>query len=224
MFKVLVVEPDQKLNSLFCSFLEGQGYKVISVRGAIDAMKAVEDNRIDIVICDMQLPDLDGTILMQALRDAESNIPIIVLSSVDDFKSKQRAYAAECDDFMVKPIDLNELILRITAVLRRAHSVSKRKITIGDAVLDSDSLSVVEGSSSTVLPPKEFMILFKLCSSAGRIFSRRDIMDDVWGIHSESGERTVDVHVKRLRERFESSKSFRIDTVRGVGYKVTALR
>lgn len=147
-----------------------------------------------------------------------------MLTALGDFKSKQRAFSAGSDDYMVKPVDLNELALRMTALLRRSHSVSKRKIIVGDAVLDSDTLTVVEGAQSVVLPPKEFLVLFKLCSSPERIFTRRDIMDDIWGIRAESGERTVDVHIKRLRKRFENSESFRIDTVRGIGYKVSVLK
>ena len=125
---------------------------------------------------------------------------------------------------MTKPIDLNELVLRISALLRRAHTVSKQRVIMGNAVLDHSTLTVTDGSSCVFLPPKEFKVLFKLCSSPGRIFTRQEIMDDVWGIHVKSNERTVDVHVKRLRERFESSTSFKIDTVRGIGYKATLMK
>jgi len=222
MFCALVVEDDQKLNSLYCSFLNKQGYETISAYDATQAMALFEQSRIDIVLCDIMMPEVDGFMLIHAIRKLDTDVPIIAMTALSDYSSKQRAFLLEVDDYMVKPIDLNELTLRISALLRRAHAVSKRRIIIGDAVLDSEQLTVVEKDRSIVLPPKEFMILFKLCSSIGRVFTRRDIMNDVWGIDTESGERTVDVHIKRLRERFEESTSFSIDTVRGIGYKVTA--
>lgn len=219
MFSALIVEDDKHLNSMYCTFLSGQGYKTVSANDANEAMRQFEDNHIDVVLCDILISNIDGIMVVEAIRALDPDVPIIILTVLDDFRSKQRAFSAGSDDYMVKPVDLNELLLRITALLRRAHSTSKQRIVIGDAVLDSTSLTVIEGANSTVLPPKEFMMLFKLCASPGRIFTRRDIMNDVWGIHAESNERTVDVHVKRLRERFADSKSFRIETVRGIGYK-----
>lgn len=224
MFSALIVEDDQKLNSLYCSFLDKQGYKTVAAHGATEAIDAFEKSRIDIMLCDIMMPGIDGVMLAEAIRKMNPDLPIMMLTALGDFKSKQRAFSAGSDDYMVKPVDLNELALRMSALLRRSHSASKRKITVGDAVLDSDTLTVVEGADSVVLPPKEFMVLFKLCSSPERIFTRRDIMDDVWGIQTESGERTVDVHIKRLRKRFENSDSFRIETVRGIGYKVVILK
>ena len=224
MFNALVVEDDQKLNTLYCSFLEKRGYSVVAAQSAEEALSAFESNHIDIMLCDIMMPGVDGVMLCDMVRKLDPELPIMMLTALGDFKSKQRAFSAGSDDYMVKPVDLNELVLRMSALLRRAHSVSKRRIVIGDAVLDSDTLTVVEGDRSEVLPPKEFLVLFKLCSSPERIFTRRDIMNDVWDAGAESGERTVDVHIKRLRKRFEGSQSFRIDTVRGIGYKVSALK
>ena len=224
MFKILVVEDDQILNSLYCSFLERQGYSTVSTHDAASAIALLEGNSVDVILSDVEMPGIDGVMLVEAVRKTGAATPIIMLTALDDFKSKQRAFNAGCDDYMVEPIDLNELALRISAVLRRSQSASKRKVVMGDAVLDSDTFTVVEGTRSTVLPPKEFLVLFKLCSSPERIFSRRDIMDDIWGIQTESDERTVDVHIKRLRKRFENSSSIRIDTVRGIGYKATAAK
>lgn len=223
MFSALVVEDDQKLNSLYCSFLNKQGFSTVSAHNVSEAMQAFETNTVDIVLCDIMMPGVDGVMLVDSIRKLKPELPIMMLTALGDFKSKQRAFSAGSDDYMVKPVDLNELALRMSALLRRSHSISKRKIVIGDAVLDSDSFTVVEGTNSVALPPKEFLVLFKLCSSPERIFTRRDIMDDIWGIQAESGERTVDVHIKRLRERFENSRSFRIDTVRGIGYKATVI-
>lgn len=224
MFCALIIDDDQKLNSLYSSFLEKQGYHTISAFDASEAMDAFDKENVDIALCDIRMGGVDGVMLVDAIRKIKPDLPIIMITALGDFKSKQRAFTAGSDDYMVKPIDLNELLLRIQALLRRSHSVSKRKIVVGDAVLDSDTLTVVEGASSISLPPKEFMVLFKLCSSPDRIFTRRDIMDDIWGIQAESGERTVDVHIKRLRKRFERSKSFRIETVRGIGYKATVVK
>ena len=224
MFSALVVEDDQKLNTLYCSFLRKQGYNTIAAHDALEAMASFESNRVDIMLCDIMMPGIDGVMLCDTIRKLNPDLPIMMLTALGDFKSKQRAFSAGSDDYMVKPVDLNELALRMSALLRRAHSVSKRRIVIGDAVLDSDTLTVVEGEHSCVLPPKEFLVLFKLCSSPERIFTRRDIMNDVWDVGAESGERTVDVHIKRLRKRFEGSNSFRIETVRGIGYKVSALK
>lgn len=224
MFKVLVIENDQKLNSHYCAFLDKQGYASYAACDASEALNVFEGNHVDIALCNMLLPGIDGAMTVEALRTSNPDLPVIMIASNDDLRSKQRAFQAGCDDYMLMPIDLNELALRMTAILRRAHAASKQRVVMGNAVLDSGSLTVVEGPNTTVLPPKEFMLLFKLCSSPDRIFTRRDIMNDIWGIHVESSERTVDVHIKRLRKRFEHSRSFRIETVRGVGYKATSVK
>lgn len=222
MFSALIIEDDKHLNSMYCAFLREQGYETFSAYDAGEALRQFEENHIDIVLCDIVISRIDGIMIVEAIRELDAEVPVIMLTVLGDFRSKQRAFAAGSDDYMTKPVDLNELLLRITALLRRARSASKHRIVIGDAVLDNKSLTVVEGSETTVLPPKEFMVLFKLCTSPGRVFTRRDIMNDVWGIHAESNERTVDVHIKRLRERFANSKSFAIETVRGIGYKAVA--
>lgn len=224
MFNALVIENDQKLNSLYCSFLQNQGYEPHAAYDALEALSILGSNRIDVVLCDSDLPNIDGFMTIELIRTESADVPIIAVSSRDDLKSKQRAFTAGCDDYMHKPIDLNELVLRFGALLRRARSASKQRIIIGNAVLDSNSLSVTEGLDVTVLPPKEFMLLFKLCASPDRIFTRRDIMNDIWGIRSATDERTVDVHIRRLRKRFDKSPSFSIETVRGVGYKATIKR
>ena len=224
MFNVLLVEGDQKLSVAYCSFLERQGYTVIAAGGTADALAKFEANHIDIVLSDVTIANTDNIPLFLEIRKVDPNLPIMVLSEQGDLQSKQRAFSAEVDDYMLKPVDLNEMTLRISALLRRSHSVSKHKLVVGDAMLDSDTLTVVEGSNVVTLPPKEFQILLKLCSSTGRIFSRRDIMDDIWGIRTESNERTVDVHIKRLRKHFKDSESFHIETVRGIGYKAVRLK
>lgn len=224
MFNALVVEDDQKLCITYCDFLQKQGYRAVAAHDAIEALDAMKANYIDIALCDIMMSDIDGVSLIDALRKRNPDLPVIILTELNDLRSKQRAFSAGCDDYMVKPIDLNELSMRMTAVLRRSHSISQKQIIIGDALLDSNALNVSEGPFSVTLPPKEFMLLFKLCASPGRIFTRQDIMADIWGTDSQSDERTVDAHVKKLRKRFASSSSFRIDTIRGVGYRAIELR
>ena len=223
VFRILIVENDVRASSAHCAFLESQGYETISAADSREALAAFEERRVDLMLCDIMAEGLDGVMLVDAVRRRDHNLPIMMLTAHDDLQSKQRAFAAGCDDYMVKPVDLNELALRISALLRRAKLTSKRQITIGNALLDCDTFTVVEGPRVIPLPPREFMVLFKLCSSPGRIFTRRDIMDDVWSAGTESGERTVDVHIKRLRKRLKDSESIGIETVVGVGYRAVVL-
>ena len=221
MFSVLVVENSQVGSTAYTSFLINQGYDVEVVSSHQETEKALEGHHIDLAICDVSEKAIDGAIAIEVIREHDDIMPIMALSNSNEFRVKQRVFSAGADDFMLKPVDLNELSLRISALLRRARIASKQQISIGNAMLDNATMTVIDESKSWVLPPKEFKMLFKLCASPGRIFTREDIMHDVWGIHTKSNERTVDVHIKRLRERFTHSKSFKIETVRGVGYKVT---
>lgn len=221
MFSVLVVENSQVSSTTYTSFLAKQGFDIEVASSHLEAAKALGRHHIDLAICSVSDKASDGVMAIEAIREHDDIMPIMALSNSGEFRVKQRVFTAGADDFMIEPVDLNELSLRISALLRRARIASKQRITIGNAVLDNTTMTVVDGSDSWVLPPKEFKTLFKLCASPGRIFTREDIMHDVWGIHTKSNERTVDVHIKRLRERFSHTKSFRIETVRGVGYKVT---
>ena len=224
MLKALIIENDQRLNSQYCSFLAKQGYDAVSAHDALEALSAIDSNSVNIVICDYDLPSIDGFMVIERIRANDEEVPILATSTQNDLKSKQRAFNAGCDDYLVKPVDLNELALRLSALLRRTRNTSNQRIVIGNAALDSSSLTVTEGSNVTALPPKEFLLLFKLCASPGRIFTRRDIMDDIWGIRTGTDERTVDVHIRRLRKRFEESASIQIETVRGVGYRAKATK
>ena len=224
MLKALIIENDQRLNSQYCSFLAKQGYDAVSAHDALEALSIIDSNSVNIVICDYDLPNIDGFMVIERIRANDEEVPILATSTQNDLKSKQRAFNAGCDDYLVKPVDLNELALRLSALLRRTRSTSNQRIVIGNAALDSSSLTVTEGSSVIALPPKEFLLLFKLCASPGRIFTRRDIMDDIWGIRTGTDERTVDVHIRRLRKRFEESSSIQIETVRGVGYRARAAK
>ena len=225
MFNILIIEEEVKQSALYRTFLEGQGYDTYTISSASgNVVEKLKEHHVDMVLCDYEEPAIDTVTPVELIRASDEDVPIIVLSNSSDYRSKQRAFTAGSDDFMTKPIDLNELLLRISALLRRARTVSKQRVVIGNAVLDHSTLTVTDGASSVFLPPKEFNMLFKLCASPGRIFTRQEIMNDVWGIHAKSNERTVDVHVKRLRTRFEDSTSFKIETVRGIGYKATAIK
>lgn len=219
MFKILIVEDDLKLNRLYCAFLKKEGYEPIGAYNATEALQALEVQSVDLILSDVMMPGIDGITLVDTIRRSDPDIPILMATAKSSFGDKQRAFSAGGDDYMVKPIDLNELSLRVKALLRRAKSSSSHIITVGDAVLDYTTLTVTEGELSVQLPQKEFYLLFKLLSSPGRIFTRRDIMDDIWGIETDTDERTVDVHIRRLRERFAESPSFKLVTVHGLGYK-----
>ncbi|MBQ9004445.1 MAG: response regulator transcription factor, partial [Eggerthellaceae bacterium] len=217
------VESDKKSSSQYCSFLKKHGFETVASYSAEDAMSQFKSRHIDIVLSAIELPGIDGTMMAGAIRKLDANVPIMIITSLDDIASKKRAFSVEIDDYMVKPIDLNELTMRMEALLRRAHTVSKRQVVIGEALLNADTLSVTVRDNETILPPKEFLLLFKLCSTPGQVFTRRDIMNDIWGMNTDSDKRTVDVHVKRLRGRFDSSARFAIETVRGVGYRAVVL-
>lgn len=220
MFNILVAEDDSELRSLFCAVLNRSGYKAFSADNGNSALEVMDREYIDLIICDIMMPEMDGFELTKTLREAEYTLPILMITAKDSFYDKKEGFAAGTDDYMVKPIDINEMVLRVEALLRRARSVSEKKHTIGDTVLLYDSLIVRQNGESIELPQKEFYLLYMLCSFPNRIFTRRQIMDEIWGMDSETETRTVDVHINRLRDRFRDSRDFEINTVRGLGYKV----
>ena len=165
------------------------------------------------------MPNMDGYELVSSLRDSGNGIPVLMITAKETFYDMQRGFSSGTDDYMVKPIDVNEMVLRVGALLRRAKMISDRKQVIGNTVLEYDSMTVTSDGKSMVLPQKEFMLLYKLTSYPGRIFTRQQLMDDIWGLDSETEPRTVDVHINRLRDRFRDNKDFEIVTIRGLGYK-----
>ena len=219
MFNVLVVEDDKNLRKLISTVLVQNGYKSFAAHDGTQALDIMFEEHIDLVISDLMMPNMDGYELIESLRGANYNLPVLIITAKDTFEDKRKGFLAGTDDYMVKPIDLNELLLRIKALLRRAKIADEHKLAIGDVVVDYDSLSVRRKDEYITLPPKEFYLLFKLLSYMGVIFTRAQLMDEIWGMDSEADERTVDVHIKRLRDRFESYPEFEIVTVRGLGYK-----
>ena len=219
MFKILVAEDDIPLQQLFCRMLERNGFTTVAANDGVAALEILEREYINLVVSDIMMPRMDGYRLVQALRSEGNSIPVLMITARDSFQDMQNGFHCGADDYMVKPINVNELVLRVNALLRRAGMVSERQLTFGNTALDYDALSVTEGESVTVLPQKEFQLLYKLLSSPGQIFTRQQLMDEIWGMDSSTDARTVDVHINRLRDRFRGNTDFEIRTVRGIGYK-----
>ena len=219
MFHVLVVDDDKNTRLLMRALLEGEHYTVTLAANGAEALSAMERNHVDLVVLDLMMPRMDGYEFTRELRAASNDLPILMVSAKQLPDDRKKGFLAGIDDFMVKPVDEEELLLRIKALLRRAKIASERRILLGDVVLDYDTLSVSRGGETTVLPQKEFLLLYKLLSYPGKIFTRIELMDEIWGADSETGWETVTVHVGRLRRRFEGWSEFEIVSVRGLGYK-----
>ena len=219
MFHVLVVDDDKNTRLLMRALLEGEHYTVTLAANGEEALGTMERNHVDLVVLDLMMPRMDGYEFTRELRAANNDLPILMVSAKQLPDDRKKGFLAGIDDFMVKPVDEEELLLRIKALLRRAKIASERRIVLGDVVLDYDALSVSRGGETMILPQKEFLLLYKLLSYPGKIFTRIELMDEIWGADSETGWETVTVHVGRLRRRFEGWSEFEIVSVRGLGYK-----
>ncbi|MNO30471.1 Heme response regulator HssR [compost metagenome] len=219
MFNILVVEDDKKLRQLFCTVLNRNGYRALSAEDGKDALDLLDKEYVDLIISDIMMPHIDGYELTRTLRETSYNLPILMVTAKESFDDKQRGFLVGIDDYMVKPIDVNEMVLRVGALLRRAKIVNERKLVCGNTLLDYDSLTVHQPDDSIILPQKEFYLLYKLLSYPNKIFTKQQLMDEIWGMDSESDEHTVVVHINRLRERYKACTDFEIVTVRGLGYK-----
>ena len=220
MFKILIAEDDHELRQLFEHVLEKHGYAVHGVSNGQEALEMLDKTYYDLIISDIMMPVMDGYELVQSLRQAGHSIPVLMITAKGGFADMRQGFLSGSDDYMVKPVNVNEMVLRVGALLRRAQMINERRQTIGSTVMECDSLTVTCGSESMVLPQKEFMLLYKMASFPGKIFTRQQLMDEIWGYDSDSDTHTVDVHIGRLRERFRDNDDFRIVTMRGVGYKV----
>lgn len=223
MFRILIAEDDRELRQLFSHVLAKHGYSVVGVSNGREALDQIEEGYFDLIISDIMMPEMDGYELVRTLRDAENHTPVLMITAKDAFDAMQLGFISGTDDYMVKPINVNEMILRVGALLRRAQLISERRLTIGETVMECDSLTVTSGGEKMILPQKEFMLLFKMASYPGKIFTRQQLMDDIWGYDSGTDTHTVDVHIGRLRDRFRDCRDFKIVTMRGVGYKVVKL-
>ena len=223
MTKILIAEDDRELLQLFSHVLEKNGYVVRGVSDGQEALDAVHCDYFDLIISDIMMPRVDGYELVSQLRAEGSQIPVLMITAKDAFDDMRQGFQSGTDDYMVKPVNVNEMVLRVSALLRRAKMVNERRQVIGSTVLECDSLTVTVGAESFSLPQKEFMLLYKMASYPGKIFTRQQLMDEIWGYDSDSDTHTVDVHIGRLRDRFRDCGDFKIVTIRGVGYKVVRL-
>ena len=223
MLKILIAEDDRELRQLFAHVLNRHGYTVTGVSNGQEALDAMDADFYDMIISDIMMPVMDGYELVRQLRDVGNTTPVLMITAKDAFDDMRLGFQSGVDDYMVKPINVNEMVLRVQALLRRAQMINDRRQTIGDTVMECDSLTVSVAGESMILPQKEFMLLYKMAAYPGKIFTRQQLMDEIWGYDSESDTHTVDVHIGRLRDRFRDNKDFKIVTIRGVGYKVVKL-
>jgi len=223
MLKILIAEDDRELRQLFSLVLNRHGYTVVGVSNGQEALDALDKDFYDMIISDIMMPVMDGYELVRQLRDVGNTTPVLMITAKDAFDDMRLGFQSGVDDYMVKPINVNEMVLRVQALLRRAQMIHDRRQTIGNTVMECDSLTVTVAGASMILPQKEFMLLYKMAAYPGKIFTRQQLMDEIWGYDSESDTHTVDVHIGRLRDRFRDNKDFKIVTIRGVGYKVVKL-
>ena len=220
MYKILIVEDDLELRQLFARVLEKNGYRVETAADGAEALRILGGGYVDLIISDVMMPVMDGNAMVRALRDEGIKTPVLMITAKSSIDDMREGFLSGTDDYMVKPVNVNEMVLRVGALLRRARMLSERRQKIGETLLECDSLTVSRGGRSMVLPQKEFMLLYKMAAYPGKIFTRQQLMDEIWGYNAEVDSHTVDVHIGRLRERFKDNPDFRIVTMRGVGYKV----
>ena len=219
MFKILVAEDDASTNRLFCAILRRAGDEPIPAVDGEDALQKLDEYKVDLLLCDVMMPRLDGFALTRMIRDSGSLLPVLMVTARALPEDKRQGFLVGTDDYITKPVDKEEMLLRIKALLRRARIVDERRITVGEVVLDYDSRTVRRGHDVQTLPPKEFELLYKLLAYPDHTFTRLQLLDEIWGMDSESDEKTVNVHINRLRNRFFDWPEFEIQTVRGLGYR-----
>lgn len=219
MFNILVVDDDKNTRMFFRALLEGAGYTVTVAENGESALSAMKSTCVDLVVLDIMMPKMDGYEFTKILRQSNNNLPILMVSAKQLPSDKHKGFLAGTDDYITKPVDDDEMLFRIKALLRRAKIASERRIKLGEVILDYDSLTVTRGDDVQELPQKEFMLLYTLLSYPGKIFTRIQLMDEIWGADSDTGWETVTVHIGRLRRRFEGYPEFSIESVRGLGYK-----
>lgn len=219
MFKILVVEDDKNLRKLIVTCLEKASYTVFETRNGEEALDLMDKEYVDLIVTDIMMPEMDGYELIKSLREANYNTPILIITAKEDIEDKRQGFNLGADDYMVKPINIDELILRVKSLLRRSNQANERKIKIGEVELDYDKLEVRKKEKVYQLTQKEFYLLYKLLSTPDTIYKRQELIEEIWGLENDSDFRTVDVHIKRLREKLENIKEFEIVTIRGIGYK-----
>lgn len=219
MFKILVVEDDKALNRSVCAFLDNSGYVAVGCLGAEEAYDEMYRTTFDLIISDIMMPDIDGFEFARTVRTLNADIPILFMTARDDFASKQRGFRIGIDDYMIKPIDLDELLLRIGALLRRSKIASSHRLEIGNFTMDADERTAMIGDEEIALTAREFDLLYKLLSYPKKTFTRTQLMDEFWDVDTQTGTRTVDVYMTKLRSKLSRCDDFEIQTVHGLGYK-----
>ena len=219
MFNILVVEDDKNLRKLITTYLQRNKYNTYEATNGEEALNVLDQSYIDLIVSDIMMPKMDGYELIKSLREAKYDVPILIITAKSEIEDKKEGFLLGADDYMVKPIDLEEMLLRIQVLLRRSKSASEKKIQIGDLLLNYNQLSVIKKDKVYNLAQKEFYLLYKLLSTPNTIFTRQELIEEVWGLESDSDYRTVDVHIKRIREKMKDVDEFEIVTIRGIGYK-----
>ena len=219
MFNILVVEDDKNLRKLITTYLQRNKYNTYEATNGEEALNVLDQSYIDLIVSDIMIPKMDGYELIKSLREAKYDVPILIITAKSEIEDKKEGFLLGADDYMVKPIDIEEMLLRVQVLLRRSKSASEKKIQIGDLLLNYNQLSVIKKDKVYNLAQKEFYLLYKLLSTPNTIFTRQELIEEVWGLESDSDYRTVDVHIKRIREKMKDVDEFEIVTIRGIGYK-----
>lgn len=219
MFNILVVEDDKNLRKLITTYLQRNKYNTYEATNGEEALNVLDQSYIDLIVSDIMMPKMDGYELIKSLREAKYDVPILIITAKSEIEDKKEGFLLGADDYMVEPIDIEEMLLRIQVLLRRSKSASEKKIQIGDLLLNYNQLSVIKKDKVYNLAQKEFYLLYKLLSTPNTIFTRQELIEEVWGLESDSDYRTVDVHIKRIREKMKDVDEFEIVTIRGIGYK-----
>ena len=219
MFNILVVEDDKNLRKFITTYLQRNKYNTYEATNGEEALNVLDQSYIDLIVSDIMMPKMDGYELIKSLREAKYEVPILIITAKSEIEDKKEGFLLGADDYMVKPIDIEEMLLRIQVLLRRSKSASEKKIQIGDLLLNYNQLSVIKKDKVYNLAQKEFYLLYKLLSTPNTIFTRQELIEEVWGLESDSDYRTVDVHIKRIREKMKDVDEFEIVTIRGIGYK-----
>ena len=219
MFNILVVEDDKNLRKLITTYLQRNKYNTYEATNGEEALNVLDQSYIDLIVSDIMMPKMDGYELIKSLREAKYDVPILIITAKSEIEDKKEGFLLGADDYMVKPIDIEEMLLRIQVLLRRSKSASEKKIQIGDLLLNYNQLSVIKKDKVYNLAQKEFYLLYKLLSTPNTIFTRQELIEEVWGLESDSDYRTVDVHIKIIREKMKDVDEFEIVTIRGIGYK-----
>lgn len=219
MFTILVAEDDASLNKMICTKLNKEQFKAVPAFDGEEALEVMGREHIDLIISDIMMPKMDGYELTKLLRDSRYYLPVLMITAKDQMEDMEKGFVAGTDDYMIKPINLKEMILRVKALLRRAQLENQKYIKIGNTELDYAGLTVTVSGKTHEMPPKEFYLLFKLLNNPNKVFTRLELLDEIWGMNSDTDERNVDAHIKKLRKKFEGVSDFEIITVRGLGYK-----